>query len=72
MGERWVLREDLKLLMVGLDLMWRGRLFHSLGAIAEKARSPLVFWVVEGTARGIWDDDLSVLDEDGAEIKSHR
>ena len=59
MEKRWVFRVDLNLSMVAQDLMCSGRSFKSVGPITEKARSPLVTRFVGGTARSIWEEDLS-------------
>ena len=39
--------------------MEAGRLFHSLGARAAKAQSPLVFSLAHGMANRFWLEDLS-------------
>ena len=49
------------MVIVGLDLMWSGSLFQSMGAMAEKARWPLALKFVGGIARSIREEDLSAL-----------
>ena len=43
---RCVFRRDLKISMVGASLTWEGSAFHKVGPATEKARSPLVFFVL--------------------------
>ena len=61
--KRWVFRRDLKVWKVGDNLTWGGgRSFQSLGAAAEKARSPLVFVLVFGTTSRSSSADLKALE----------
>ena len=43
------------------DRIARGKLFHSLGAAAAKARAPLVLFLIEGTVSRSLLVDLKVL-----------
>jgi len=40
--KKCVFKGDFKTVRLGASLTWRGSSFHSLGATAEKARSPLL------------------------------
>ena len=60
--KRCVFNRDLKMLIDGADRMWRGRLFHRVGAATAKARSPRDLKVrLFGMVRRDWPPDLRAL-----------
>ena len=60
--KRWVFSKVLKTPIDWADLMWRGRLFQSRGAVAVKERSPLLFLnLVIGTSSKDLSADLRAL-----------
>ena len=68
--KRYVLSADLKEERVGETLMWEGREFQRVGAATEKARSPQVRSLVQGTCSRLAEMDLR--NREGACCKMRR